>query len=357
VAFVSEQCFAWSPDSVLDDLIAVGLSTGRVDLMRLEAAGYARDNVLSNGPCVSLPVRSSRSCNALAFCPLDPNYLAVGLDKVRGDSSLVLWDISTAIPTLSFTESPDSATLLESPAVKTNRSQALFPRAEFGSKADTRMVQQHAPTEIVSSLSFSTQSNCLLWAGISNRWLRLFDLRTAVPSTTNVANKVQGIATDPYEPHHIGTFCDGIVSIWDSRRLLHPLVTITEKEASEDGFKPSLNSTYVSLEFSSVRRGVLATLERDAVYVRFWDLQEAQPIELISRERSRDSSRSGAGRLGGGRLSWANPTSMLSWTSSTGSNLSSGDAREPVVSAPTSNIVLSDTRKSTSLFMASYSND
>jgi len=34
--------------------------------MRLEAAKYAHDNVLSSGPCVSLPVRSSRSCNALA---------------------------------------------------------------------------------------------------------------------------------------------------------------------------------------------------------------------------------------------------------------------------------------------------
>lgn len=311
--------------------------------MRLEATKHARDNVLSSGPCVSLPVRSSRSCNALAFCPIDPNYLAVGLDKVRGDSSLVIWDINTATPALSFQDTASASANLEY-IPKTARVQPLIPRAEFGPKTDGRILQQHAPTEIVSSLSFVDQSNCLLWAGISNRWLRLFDLRTAVPSTNNVASKVQGIATDPFDPHRIGTFGDGVVSIWDSRRLPHPILTFTERDASADGARSQINpATFTTLEFSPIRPGLLATLEKDAAHVRFWDLEEAQNNDTIMRERSSDSSRSSSARPGGGRLSWANPTSMLSWT---GSSASSGDGRERL--APSSNCILSDTRKSVS---------
>ncbi|KAF9650593.1 hypothetical protein BDM02DRAFT_1336385 [Thelephora ganbajun] len=79
------KCFAWSPDPHFDDLIAVGLSTGKVDLMRLEATKRTRDGVLSSGPSVSIPVRSSRACNTLSFSRIDPNYLAVGLEKQRGD--------------------------------------------------------------------------------------------------------------------------------------------------------------------------------------------------------------------------------------------------------------------------------
>lgn len=312
--------------------------------MRLEATKRsAHDSVLSSGPCVSLPVRSSRSCNALAFCPVDPNYLAVGLDKVRGDSSLVIWDISTATPALSFRDETSASANLDS-APRTARAQPLVPRADFGPKTDGRIIQQHAPTEVVSSLSFVEQSNCLLWAGISNRWLRLFDLRTAVPSTNNVASKVQGIATDPFDSHRIGTFGDGVVSVWDSRRLPHPVVTFQNQDASGDGARSQINpATFTTLEFSSTRRGLLATLEKDATHVRFWHLEEAQINDASLRERSRDSSRSSSARPGGGRLSWANPTSMLSWT---GSSVSSGDGRERVPQPASSNCILSDTRKS-----------
>jgi hypothetical protein len=43
-----------------------------------------------------LPVKSSRACNVVKFSPTHPNLLAVGLDKARNESCLMVWDVSQA---------------------------------------------------------------------------------------------------------------------------------------------------------------------------------------------------------------------------------------------------------------------
>ena len=210
------QCFAWSPEVAYDDLVAIGYSTGKVDLTRLEATTSAANMTLSSGPSASLPVRNSRACNALAFCPTDSNYLAVGLDKVRGDSSLVIWDINTIIPTLAVKAEAHSTTLTAA------RPQPLIPKGEVGGRTDSRVLQQHAAAEVVSSVSWMPRSTSLLLAGVSHRWLRIFDLRSHTSHIHSIASKVQGIATDPLDEHRVGSFGDGIVNIWDSRNWTHP---------------------------------------------------------------------------------------------------------------------------------------
>lgn len=315
-------------------MIAVGLSTGRVDLLRLEATKLTRNNVLSSGPSISLPTRNSRSCNALAFCDIDPSYLAVGMDKVRGDSSLIIWDIQSALPALSMPQK--STTVLDEDSSLSPRPNPRIPRADVGPRTDSRVLQQHAPTEIVSALSFLPNSTHLLLASISYRWLRLFDLRSPIPATTNVASKVYGISTDPFDPHRIACFGDGAVTVWDARCLPQPLLTFTEKDASADGAQNRSNSTFTTIEFSSTRRGTLAVLERDSTYVRFWDLQQAQIADSFpSGEHSRDSSHSNTVT----RRSWTN----LPWSTSTPAGRESivGEPREPL-----STLVLADTRKS-----------
>jgi hypothetical protein len=131
-------------------------------------------------------VRNSRSCNALAFCNVDPNYLAVGLDKVRGDSSFIIWDIQSATPSLPLSKS----STLEKDAIAM-RPQPQIARANVVCHCTNRRVlasvlQQYVPTDIVSTLSFLPRSTHLLLAGISARWLRLFDLRTLTTTTTNI---------------------------------------------------------------------------------------------------------------------------------------------------------------------------
>lgn len=329
------KCFAWSPDPAFDDLFAVGSASGRVDLIRLEATKVARNSVLSSGPVVTLPVRNTRSCNALAFCNADPNYLAVGLDKVRGDSSLIIWDIQSATPLLSTSKHPNLN--LTEDAVEA-RPHPRIARAEVGHhRTDGRVLQQHAPTEIVSALAFLPQSTHMLLAGISARWLRIFDLRSAVPATTNIATKVYGIATSPIDPHQIACCGDGIITVWDARRLLHPLLTFTEKDAAADGARPRAGSFVNHIEFSSSRRGVLAAHEKDSSYVRFWDLQQAHGSENNSEgERSGETSQSRAAKR-----SWA------PWTAG-GAGNGNGIRHSNVESQEALALVLSDTRKTTS---------
>ena len=44
-----------------------------------------------------LGVKMSRPCNVVSFSQSHPNLLACGLDKVRNDPCLLVWDVSQAI--------------------------------------------------------------------------------------------------------------------------------------------------------------------------------------------------------------------------------------------------------------------
>ncbi|KAF9483146.1 hypothetical protein BDN70DRAFT_800339 [Pholiota conissans] len=337
------KCFAWSPDPAFDDLMAIGLSTGKVDLIRLEAGKQAqKKNVLSSGPSVTLPIRSARSCNVVTFNNVDPNYLAVGLDKVRGDSSLMIWDISTVTPSLTLPISnptdPDTITTPQP------RPQPLLPRLETQTRFDSRLLQQHAPAELVSSLAFLPSSTNLILAGLSHRWLRLFDLRSAAIPVVNVSSKVNGIATDPFDPHRVATFGDSTVTIWDARRLTHPILSFTERDAIADGARIKSGSSFVHIEFSSTRRGCVATLEKDSSYVRFWDLAESRAVTVEGSvtgggssdgetSRSRDSIRAT-------KRSWA---ANLPWP--TGGTQQTPSPRETLDNSTHRSFVVADTRR------------
>ena len=115
-------------------MTAIGLSIERVGLLRLEATKHARNNVLSSGPSVSLP--NSRACNALAFYNLDLNYLTVGMDKVRGDSGFIIWNIHSVSPALSMP--PKATAMVDEDSLSSSRPHPRIPRAVAGSRTDQR---------------------------------------------------------------------------------------------------------------------------------------------------------------------------------------------------------------------------
>ncbi|EMD33754.1 hypothetical protein CERSUDRAFT_160035, partial [Gelatoporia subvermispora B] len=326
------KCFAWSPDANLDDLVAVGLTNGKVDLIRLEATKYTRNHILSSGPSVTLPLRTSRACNAISFSSADPNILATGLEKARNDSSLVIWDVQAALPVLTLKPAVP-------PAISMAGSQNNRSQSSSSSRGDPRTVTQYVTAETVSSVSFLPQSKHLLLAGVSNRSLRLFDSRHSQNPSSSVSCRVQGIATDLLDMHRVACYGEGVITILDTRRLSQPLLTFTEKDAAADGERVPPTASIASLEFSSIRRGILASLGKDAHHVRFWDLRQAEAVELSTPDGdgSRDSSQSRRAP----RSSWANPSSMLPWGATTSSNTAT--AAEGGANAPY-NLVLADTR-------------
>ena len=224
----------------------------------------------------------------------------------------------------------------------TPSSRAGLNRAE---PRNTFISQEH-----ISCITFLPHSSDFLLAGTASS-LRLVDLRTTgtqsqLPQAK--ANKVQGLATDPFNDRQFASFGESVVALWDSRKFTEPLLAFTMKDAAQDGAHYNLNDSFIGVEFSSVRRGLLASLIKDENHVRFWDIQHSQttqssknvPLVQPQRESSKESSRSG--RLS--RLAWSASANILTpWPSQ-------GEASQAhfgsVQSANLGNFALANTHRS-----------
>ena len=144
---------------------------------------------------------------------------------------------------------------------------------------------------------------------------------------------------DPFDPLRIACFGDSMVTVWDARKLSLPLLSFTERDAAADGARARAlqNGGYVGIEFSSIRRGMLASLEKDASYVRFWDMMGAQPQLYTFDDTVLDETKVGKA----GRRSWAN----LPWPAGQHQTPSSP---KDISDATLGAVVLHDTRRSTS---------
>lgn len=102
------QCADWCPDPTRPDLIAVGLTTGKTLLLRMHDTLTTDASTDSRGGPMSprgaamrqypvLGVKMSRPCNVVSFSKTHPHLLAAGLDKVRNDPCLLVWDVSQAV--------------------------------------------------------------------------------------------------------------------------------------------------------------------------------------------------------------------------------------------------------------------
>ncbi|KAI9507918.1 hypothetical protein F5148DRAFT_1276009 [Russula earlei] len=345
------KCFAWSPDPTVDDLIAVGFGSGRVDLLRLESTRRLRASGTTPSRVGYAPLspKVPRACTSLAFCGVTPWYLAVGLDRSRNDPSLMIWDVHSNSPTNVLTPAAPSPTHIVAPPPSparpltalppSPRPQNPIPRTELGSRVDPRLLQTHAPNEFVHSLSWLPQHNNLLVAGLSNRLIRLFDLRSTAPAVAHTQGRVYAMSSDPFEPHFLAAAGDGVVTLWDVRKLPTPLLVFSERDALADGnrIQSSVVRRVTDLEFSSVRRGVLATLSQDTSYVRLWNVIKTEPLDAPPTIHASDATRTP-------KMSWSNATSMLPWSASGGTISVTPENAQPSPNASYS-LVLSDTRK------------
>ncbi|KAI0305481.1 hypothetical protein B0F90DRAFT_1808734 [Multifurca ochricompacta] len=346
----SMRCFAWSPDPVIDNFVAVGFNNGLVDLLRLESIRHIREHTPSRSSLAPLSSKAPRACVSLAFCGVTPQYLAMGLEKLRNDPSLLIWDVHASTPTrvLSPIGSPPTHIIAPPPSParppltglpSTPRSHHLIPRTELGPRVDSRVLQTHSQNESVHSLTWLQQSNHLLAAGLSQRLLRLFDLRSSAPAVAHAPGRVYALSTDPFEPHHLASAGEGVVTVWDVRKLPASLLTFSERDALADGIRIQNGAVrrMLDLEFSSVRRGVLATLGQDASYVRLWDVIKTESFDVPPALRASDVTRTP-------KMSWTNATSMLPWGVSGGTHNVTNDTAQ--LSPNTSgSLVLSNTRK------------
>ncbi|KAG8739576.1 hypothetical protein FRC10_005436 [Ceratobasidium sp. 414] len=265
---------------MVDDLVAVGLATGNVQLLRVESNIKSfpdQDQDWEGSKVPMLPTKYPRPCQALEFSTIDPNYLAVGLDKARNDPGLLIWDVERSMQTTSSL-GPDLPTIQRAVLPSTR------PALNLSGPGDTRPLQYYSLAESVHSIAFLRGSPHLLIAAIAKKQIGMYDLRFAGAINTLSYNtgggnnnrpmfyptkSVHGVAVDPLDDNYFASYGDDtVINLWD-RRSSSPVMTWTEADAVS-GVDPS-GKNISMIQFSGSRRGELGSLLKDARVVRLWD--------------------------------------------------------------------------------------
>ncbi|KAG0367163.1 hypothetical protein BGZ54_004307 [Gamsiella multidivaricata] len=311
------KCFTWSPDPSYMDLTAVGLTTGRTLLIRMHRSepwifedkgnDFRPDtprqvSIAQNQRTYpSFSARHSRACNVVAFSKGCPNLLAVGLDKVRNDYCLMVWDIEQAMfkgsessyaPSGSITGSNRSAVgslqtsrfgrtaeiaesyfdtrLSMNPlSLAENTSTARALNASSFDHSSEKPMCQYGSSEVISSCAWFTHEPRVLAAGMGMKYIRVYDTREDPnsPSSMVISTKaVHGLCMDPFHDERMASCTDdGNISIWDIRKPSQPILSF------DTGLQ---KAPLVRIQFNPQRSGLIASLTKEASCLKVWDIQE-----------------------------------------------------------------------------------
>lgn len=263
--------YDWSPCD--PGLVAIGTGGGVVNLLRVDDG---------SNDFVELGLKMARNCHAVAFNTT--GLLAVGLDRVRMDQSLHVWDISR----LSSAEPPLKG----------------FPSDAVG---HVDIVANLEPSVSVSSLKFFEDNPQTLVAGIKSHGVRIHDLRDTSAAVTFHTRCTNNIAIDYADPNYFASSSldhPGVM-IWDRRASNRALASVNYvqtveeddmpwgaslrlDQAIETDHDPSLvderHSMIRSLRYCRNQRGLLAVLSRTG-QLRVLDTRKDSPSPAITTEQ------------------------------------------------------------------------
>ncbi|KAL8937819.1 MAG: hypothetical protein Q9216_004231 [Gyalolechia sp. 2 TL-2023] len=178
------RAFDWSPHN--ESILAVGEWSGSATVLKLQ-----------DGQSVPfpLPVKSQRPVNAVAFA--ETGILAVGLERVRNDFSLNVWDVEHRL-------------LANASSVTGPGRSVLEP------------VRKLASSEGITSIKFFHGQPDTLVAGVKGACIRLYDLReqAGTPVLQFLTTSVHNIGIDPLDENYFasaGAQKDATIQIWDRR--------------------------------------------------------------------------------------------------------------------------------------------
>lgn len=177
------RAFDWS--AVNQDIVAVGQWSGETTVLSLSG----------ESPAFSLPIKQQRQCNAVAFN--STSLLATGLERVRNDHCLNIYDLSQKV------QEPSS------------------PVSKF-SKEVINPLRKLATSEGITSIKFFPSQPDLLVAGVKGTCIRIYDLRqdSDSPILQCPTTCVHNIAVDPTDDNYFvsaGPQRETLIQIWDRR--------------------------------------------------------------------------------------------------------------------------------------------
>ncbi|KAM0559575.1 hypothetical protein ACHAPJ_004099 [Fusarium lateritium] len=196
--------YDWSPTN--PGLLAVGTGSGIVNLLRIDDGSNAY---------VELGLKMSRTCQAVAFNTT--GLLAVGLDRVRMDQCLHVWDVSRLSSIDKNTKGfPPDATNIADPK---NRLE---------------------PSVSVSSIKFFEDSPQTLVVGIKAQGLRIHDLRDPGSIVTFQTKCNNNLTIDYADQNYFASSAldhPGVM-IWDRRATSRPVASHSYMQAIEEDELP-----------------------------------------------------------------------------------------------------------------------
>ena len=231
----SFRAFDWS---CKQGLVAIGLWTGETTVLGLD----------QDSSTLSLPVKSQRQCNAVAFN--SGTLLGTGLEKIRNDFCLNVYDIHQWAST------------------------KISGASQIG-KQVIEPVRKLASSEGITSIKFFPDQPNILATGIKGTCIRIYDLResTGNPALQFSTTCVHNIAIDPRDPSYFasaGTNRESTVLIWDKRATSRSSGSRAASARPEDpvlrlenvfGFANQIESPAIwSLRYSVTERSCLGIL-------------------------------------------------------------------------------------------------
>ncbi|KAE8451231.1 hypothetical protein EG329_004395 [Mollisiaceae sp. DMI_Dod_QoI] len=176
--------YDWSP--AIRGLVAIGTVQGHVHLLRVD------DN---SNATLTLPLKLQRPCQSVAFNTT--GLLAVGLDRVRNDSCLQVWDVNERLAKWDSTQSGWMVPNMN-----------IEPRKKL-----------EGSTSITSIRFFEDQPQTLV-CGVKNQSVRVHDLRDPNSSVINFPTRCNNnIAIDYMDSNYFASSSldqPGLV-VWDRR--------------------------------------------------------------------------------------------------------------------------------------------
>ncbi|THV50169.1 hypothetical protein BGAL_0162g00130 [Botrytis galanthina] len=178
----SLNTFDWSP--VVEGLVAVGTSSGELQLLRVD------DN---SNAVLSLSIKQPRACQAVAFNTT--GLLAIGLERVRNDGSLQIWDV--------------------------NQRLTGWDTSQPGWKVPNNAVEpRKLESATVTSIKFFEDQPQTLAIGIKNSCVRIHDLRDPSGGVITFQTKCNNNLTIDYsDPNYFASSSldqPGLM-VWDRR--------------------------------------------------------------------------------------------------------------------------------------------